>query len=55
MTHVRAISIDSDVYCMDYGAMKLSKNGKFVLRNYSFRIDKNEKSSDKFELSGQFV
>ena len=42
-----AISINSDVYCMDYGAMKSSKNAKFVLKNCLFRLDKNKNCLDK--------
>ena len=55
MTRVRAISINSDVYCLDYGAMKLSKNVKFVTRKLSVSSRQNKKLSVQFELSWQFV
>ena len=37
------ISINSDVHCMDYRAIKSSKNGKVVLKNCLFRLHKNKK------------
>ena len=60
MKRVRAISINSDVYCMDYGAIKSNKNGKFVMIKVHVLSRQKEKIihtklSVKFELSRQFV
>ena len=40
-----AISINSDVYSMDYGAMKSSKNAKFVLKKLSVSSRQKQKLS----------
>ena len=50
-----SIIINTDVYCMDYRAIKSSKNRKFVLRKLSVSSRQKQKLSVKFEVFRQIV